>query len=444
MAQPTTLPFNQAIYNAGLQSPKYMEMVFGQDYGYNVLTQISAMLGPSKSIPTPRIEVPSLGNLSISSLVTAAPSASGTDLLVTVADSTGFRIGDVVLDKFLVKGRVTAKNGNVLTLSEYGTTFDTNLHFLIGHNAKVGWDSSFNRNSTGKSGLNYLPNIDFAYTGVTRESNNQSRRDRQKSDVMWKGNYWHTSWMDTTMLRYSKNLEMKYAFSERGVINPGTDQEIYSTEGLHEAILRQGQEYSLTSEMTLSDFNDILQTVARKSTSRGRKIALLMGSKALGDLQILVGNQYITYTGTQNTFGGASVQGLDIYRYNFLGLSVDFVRWDLLDDPMWESEISTITGAPLRSSSMYFLDLSPIPAADGSGMINPIQRYHLNNDELILGFTPGMVGLEDSTPSQVKEAIAFGQASLVTSDIDSTSFHVLGDCGLYVRAEQCAVVQLSS
>jgi hypothetical protein len=169
-----------------------------------------------------------------------------------------------------------------------------------------------------------------------------------------------------------------------------------------------------------------------------------MGIEALGNLQLLLGDKYIQYVGGGNTLGGAAVKGIDIYKYNYVGLEADFVVWDLLDDEVFQSELSSITGKPRRSSSIYFLNLAPVEAADGTGSMSPLQRYHFNEDEMIVGFTPGMTGLTGSTPSQVKEAIAAGPASLAVNDVDSTSFHILSDTGLYLIADNCALVELQS
>ncbi|MFN5251397.1 MAG: hypothetical protein ACK5DE_10130 [Bacteroidota bacterium] len=442
MTNVTTLPINQALYVAGLQSPNYMDMVISRDYRRNVLTQLATLMGPSKSTPDPKITVASVGNLSIFSDIVAAPTASGTELTITVANGNGFRAGDVLLDKFNVRGRVKTVSGNTIVLTSMESTLTTS-NFAVGHTAKVGWDASINRNSTGKSGINYIPETDFTYCAVTRESGHQSRRDRQKSDIMWKGNFWHTSWMDTTMNRFSKSLEMKYAFQKRGVYYDADGNEYYQTDGVHEAIKRNGTYFPLSAELTLSDFNDILRDQRRK-TSGGGKQVLLMGIEALGNLQLLLGDKYIQYVGGGNTLGGAAVKGIDIYKYNYVGLEADFVVWDLLDDEVFQSELSSITGKPRRSSSIYFLNLAPVEAADGTGSMSPLQRYHFNEDEMIVGFTPGMTGLTGSTPSQVKEAIAAGPASLAVNDVDSTSFHILSDTGLYLIADNCALVELQS
>ena len=442
----TNLTSDRAIYVAGLQLPNKMEMVYSRDHGYNVLTQLAAMLGPSKSTPIAKVEVSSLGHQAVYSTCTAAGSLSGTDILITVSDSSGFRLNDVVIDgATLVSGRVKTIAGNVITLSEMATAFSTSTHFKSGATAIVNHDASLNYDSVGKSTLRQVPTTDYTYTAVSRESGSQTRRERQSSFVQWKGGYWSDSWIDLTVQKYSDQLERKYAFSELGAYNVGTANEYYQTEGLRSAILKRGKYMSLSSDMTLNDFNDMIRELQRVTANGGRRMVCLMGIEALGRLQTLVGDKYLVNTGSANTFGGVSVQGLDIYKYQYVGLSLEFVHWTLLDDPSFANVISSVTGKPKHSSSIYFMDMTPLPAADGSGFINPIQKYHLNNDELIAGFMPGLVGLKDSNPSAVKEAIAnVGSASLIVSDQDNVSFHMLSDDGLYFAADRFGLIELAS
>jgi hypothetical protein len=87
--------------------------------------------------------------------------------------------------------------------------------------------------------------------------------------------------------------------------------------------------------------------------------------------------------------------------------------------------------------------MTPLPAADGSGSLSPLQKYHFNNDELLASYVPGLIGLQDSNPSSVKQAIANGlSGSLSSSDVDGVDFHILSDCGLYCAAERMGLIEL--
>jgi hypothetical protein len=88
--------------------------------------------------------------------------------------------------------------------------------------------------------------------------------------------------------------------------------------------------------------------------------------------------------------------------------------------------------------------MTPLPAADGSGSLSPLQKYHFNNDEMIANYVPGMIGLEDSTPSSIKATVAGSQiVSLGTNDVDGVDFHVLSDCGLYCAADRMGLIELT-
>jgi hypothetical protein len=242
---------------------------------------------------------------------------------------------------------------------------------------------------------------------------------------------------------FAKQLEYKYAFSERQ-IKQGPYGEYYTTGGLRWSIINNGGSYlSLTSELTQSVFNDFLEQMVRISAEGGRKLVALMGSSAMARLQTILGD-YIKFAGTANTFGGASVTGLNVMKYAYAGLEIEFVRWALLDDEMFRGELSSINGKPRMSNSIYFIDTTAVPAADGSGNIAALQKYHFNQDELIANYVPGMIGLESSDPSTVKAALSGGQSvSLGTSDVDGVDFHILSDCGLYCIADKMGLIEFA-
>ena len=451
MASPVTnLDLNQSLLLRGLSLPNKMAMVYAQDYGYNVLTQLTSKLSSSISSPQPKVEISALGNLSVYSRVSAASTtptgyAVGEALQVTLDDASNFRIGDIISDNNMVQGIIVDKpsgGGNLIVIKRVSTTFATATHFLSGSMAKVLFDSSANRYSNGKTPLNFVPQTDYTYTAITRESSSQARRDRASSFVKWQGDFWYRSYDDLTLRKFSKSLEFKYAFSERAIIS-GPQGESYTTAGLRWSIINNGGVYlPLTAEITQTQFNDFLETLVRKSAENGRNLVALMGTAMMARLQTLL-SAYIQYAGNTNTLGGVSVEGLNVMTYSYAGIKIDFVRWALLDDDAFKGDLSGVTGKPRQSHSMYVLDLTPIPAADGSGSISPLQKYHFNNDEMLAAYVPGMIGLQDSNPSTLKQVIANGMSgSMATSDVDGVDFHILSDCGLYVAAERCGLVEL--
>ena len=444
MSTISNLPLSQSLLLKGLSLPNKMAMVYSQDYGYNVLTQLSTKLAPSISTPQAKVEVSSLGNLGVFSKVNVA--INTTSGVVGLTDVSKFRVGDIVADANMVQGLVTDVNygANTITLAPHSVSAWASGNFAVNHNAKRFFDASPNRSSFGKTTLNYTPDTDFALTAVSRESSHQSRRDRISSFVKWNGDFWWRSYDDLTLKAFAKQLEYKYAFSERAIKN-GPYGEYYTTGGLRWSIINNGGSYlSLTSELTQTVFNDFLEQMVRVSAEGGRKLVALMGSAAMARLQTILGD-YIKYAGTANTFGGTSVTGLNVMKYAYAGLEIEFVRWALLDDEMFRSELSTINGKPRMSNSIYFIDMTAVPAADGSGSISALQKYHFNSDELIANYVPGMIGLESSDASSVKAAIAGSTvASLGTSDVDGVDFHILSDCGLYCVADKMGLIEFAA
>lgn len=77
MATISNLPISQSLLLKGLSLPNKMAMVYSQDFGYNVLTQLTSKLASSISTPQARVEISSLGNLGVYSKITANGTAAG-------------------------------------------------------------------------------------------------------------------------------------------------------------------------------------------------------------------------------------------------------------------------------------------------------------------------------------------------------------------------------
>lgn len=435
----TTLNVADSLILKGLNSPNFIEMVYGSDYGYNVLGQLVAKLGPSKSVNTPRFDVPAMGYTGVYSQVTATSSIDGNgNLVVTVANPSNFRENDMVADRNLVEGRVVSVSATTITLAPHaGVTWSTGTHFTSGMTAKVGYDSSNNRDSRGKSTLNYTPDYDWGVCGVTRESGKQARRDRTASKVHWKNGMWWRGWDELVLKNFAKQSEFKYAFSQRH------DNGQYSTTGGLRWSIKEngGRYYPLTSNFTKEDLNDFLYSMFTTTANGGRNLVALCGAAFIARLADIL-DDYIKYSGNQNTFGGVAVKGLSIKEYSYLDMNIQFVHWPLLDDPMFREEVSAINGRPMRSYSAYFMDMTPVSLADGSGTAPVIQRYHFNNDEMLANYVSGFIGLDGSDPGTVKQTLANGvNASFAANDTDNIEFHMLSDSGLYVRPEQLGLME---
>src|SRR6056300_1224643 len=142
MATTTNLPLSQSLLLKGLELPNKMQMVYAQDYGYNVLTQLSAKLAPSISTPVPKVEVSSLGNLGVFAPITGNTNIASTGE-VSVTKAGNFRVGDIVADKNIVQARVTKVDGagNKIYLEPVTVGSLTTAHFASGHNAKRLFDA---------------------------------------------------------------------------------------------------------------------------------------------------------------------------------------------------------------------------------------------------------------------------------------------------------------
>ena len=426
-----------------LDEREVMETVYSQDYGYNKIQQMMDLMNPygAISVGNPKFEVPKLGNISIAATVGIASTLSGNNLVVTFAQPNGnFRVTDIVADSNLIQGRVAqVLSSTKIVLEPYSTTsWNTGTHFTAGMTAKVGFDASASLGSGGKTSLTYTPELDFNFTGVCRDTTIQYRRDQIKTYVKWKGKDWYTSQQELMLRGFSKKYEYKTMYSERK-LGTGVGGDYSTTGGIRWNVINNGGNYyPISNQLTKSTFNDILYDFQMTVADGGRNIVAMMGKQAMGNLQSNVMDPYLLTAGVNNIFGKAT--GFNNMKYGFLGGILDFVNYPLFDDPTLFPEISTITGQPKNSSTILLIDTSPVEAADGSGMVAPIQKRYFGNKEIIHKFLPGMIGMNSGSSDQAYS----GDETLAVSDIDGVEMEVLSDDGLYIIPERFALIELTA
>lgn len=429
----SNLPLNQSLVANALDTPNKSKVVYAADFGYNVIQQVTDIVNKGKATKTDnaKFQVAKLGSMAIIAPI-ASNSLSGSLLTVNLTVSNdNFRLGDIVADSNLVQGQVVSKTSTSITMIRVGGSWTAATEFIAGQYAKVLFDASKNYNSGGKTGLNYVPEYDYNFTSITRESGYLGRRDQIGTYAQWKNGFWYTGQEEMSRRSLGRQLEFKYMFSERAILNQGNGNETYTTGGVRWSIKNNGGNYyPLSNTLNTSQWHDILQDFVSKTANSGRKVVALMGSDAMFNIQGNITSDFVKQSGKNNTFGGESVMGLDVKSYAIGGLEIDFVRYPLFDDPQFFPEASAITGKSKMSHTICLLDLTPTPAADGSGMVAPIQRHYFgDNGDITYKFIPGMIG---------------SNGEQTTSDKDGMSFEFLTDDGLYVLPEKMGWVELTS
>ncbi len=441
MSNPVTnLPLAQSFFLNGISKPEISKLVYDSTLGYNqvssFINQISG--GVSKSVNQSKFQIGKLGNTGVTAII-ASTSLSGTNLIVTLSGNNNlFRIGDVVADANYVQGKVISKAGVTITLEPMnGVTFATATHFLANTYASFLFNASKNDFSTGTETQYIVPELDYNCTAISRRSGAISRRNKEQTWVEWAGKYWYFAQEKLAVSMLAREEERKFLYSNRAFDASSVDGTYNTTGGLRWAAQNQGGIFiPLSNAITKSQFDDIIVDFGMKSAQSGRKIVAFMGREAMNALQGIT-EQFIQYPGSQNTFGGASVDGLNVMKYAKAGIQIEYKHCPAFDDPGFLPDLSTITGKMKKSYTIMLVDMTPTETVDGAGVVPPIQKYHFGDKEMYANYLPGMIAPDGMAGDLLKSGLA-------VNPVDGFGFEFLCDDGLYIVGEKIAWIELAA
>lgn len=390
--------------------------------GYNKFTQFTSTLNPggSKQVDSVKYEKSKRGNLGVVAQI-QSNSLVGTSLVIVFSDPTYefFRVGDTVADSNNVLGNVTVAGPGTITVSPITVTFVAATHFIANMFAKVFFNTSLTRNSVGVTSLYNTPDLDYNYTGLTRDTTALARKDFISTYVKVGGKYWWCAQQLEMVARMGKMTEFKFVFSERADV--GGKQ--YNG-GIIWSIKNRGGEYvSSTAAITQPVLQGLIQGIKTRNPGT-TEVTMFAGAGAIASFQSFM-TPLIQFVGVNSTFGMGTKSGLDVMMYNWLGVKLNIVPLDLFNDPKLFQEISTITGTPKQGNAFFIVDASPIPAVDG-GTLPAIERFHFGPTEMMSTYTPGMIGTDGGNASSTSQM----NYNMSANDIDGVTFNVGSDNGI--------------
>lgn len=452
--QISNLAFENNLVLNSLNMDDKTAMVYDLSNGYNTLDTLMSMMNKGKSTQVEgldgKIEKPLYGRSRVISQI-ASNSASGTNLIVNFNDPTYnlFRVGDTVMDSSAnnIQGRVISSAPGTITLQLAPNTgissWNTSTHFIAGMYAKALFDSSVNRGSTGRRTLYEFPAYDYNYTSVTRETVEIFRADMAKTWVKYQGKYWWSAQDEIAVQRMARSCEYKYWFSNRGQVQDANGAgTVNYNGGLKWAIkdaLRGGIYRPLTNVMGQGDFENFLMDVGNRQTNPNVKLTLLVGRGALATIQRFTA-PYVQFAGTTNTFGGSSVQGLNVMQYTFGGVAVDLIQAPIFNDTDFFPETSTISGVTgtRMSNTIVAIDASQYEVL-GGGTRPAMEKIYFGNEEYIYGYIPGLIGNAGTAKSNVFQS---GNI-MAANDRDAVTLEIYTNSGIDVIANKMGWMELA-
>ncbi len=430
-----TLDLNESLLGKLLNSRNAFNNIYNISGGFGKMTQVVTLLNKfaSRQINTADclIENFTIDHQGVISKVKTR-TASGTNLILEFYDTTynNFRIGDAVFDSARRQGYVNAHSAGQITIEPLNMTTFAGTDFPVDTYTKRTWDVSSNRDSVGKESLFATPDVISNYGSIKRDSVYLARRDfygTYMDNAITQKNWAMMQEKPIMTDRVAQGLEWSTLFEEKGkkVVN---GKETNQNGGLLWGIQNRGGTHTVSpNDLTETTWQATIEQVKTKRAVANQKLTLFYGTAALATLQSIT-TDFIKQAGSNNTFGGSAVSGINVQTYSYLGVDIDFIYLPILDDEKMFPEISDITGKHKMSSSFFLLDLSPTIGYEGSKMIPAIQRFHFDIEGMRYGYIPGMIGPDGGNPSNYFN----GGRYLQVSDIDGVSCHVQRDGGIDV------------
>lgn len=423
---------NNLVLNA-LNKDDKSASVYDLSGGYNVIDFLVTRGAPARSINGADgvFYKPIMGNSTPTAQISATSTLSGSNLVVTFTDSSfdKFRLKEVIGDgtAAMNMGRVIAKQPGQVTIEPVsGGTLTTSM-FAAGAFAVSMFPASGVRFSSGMESLYEYPKFVKNQTSITRESLSLARRDMSKTWVEYAGGMWYTAQEPLTVKRFARNLERKAIWSKFGNTTSSLEGNVAYSQGLREAILdseRGGVYMPLSGAMTQGQFESWIGRIADRQNSPKYKLTLGCGRGFLSWVQSFT-TPYIQYTGRNNTFGGETVEGLDVYNYTINGVSVDLVMIPFFNDRDMFPAFSSVSGLSNFTRMQYTaiaLDTNMYESVDGN-MLPAMEKVYFGNEEVIYGYIPGLIGssLSGSTTLRTGNILA-------TNDKDGVTMEIYSDC----------------
>jgi hypothetical protein len=191
--------------------------------------------------------------------------------------------------------------------------------------------------------------------------------------------------------------------------------------------------------MTQEDFENFISAIADRQASTNVELTFLVGRSALRQIQQFT-TPFIQYGGKDNTFGGATVEGLDVRQYNVAGIACKFIMAPILNDHDSFPDLSTIPGilGTKMQNTMVALDTAMYESV-GGGQLPAMEKIYFGEEEYIYGYVPGLIGKAGIDPSNVLKS---GQI-LATNDKDAVSLQLYTDAGIDIMANRMGWLELA-
>lgn len=431
---------NNSVYGSvlarNLQVPSPMEVIADVSGMYNdPLFYLIAALnkGKSKQWDFEKYETAQMGNRSILETVTGV-SQSGNNLVISYVPTNAgvdpFRTNWIVLDANLSSGRVISHTLGQLTIEPNGTALSSSTDFQIGTFVKNGWNASANRESVKTEDLTYVPDSDYNFAAVSRNTKYIDLEDKIHTRPQIYGQdiwYGQEKW---GIQDWVKQMSLRWLIDKRAQVN-GYDGQRNNNGGIFWSVTNRGGFVDpANAAFTISDLQNYIEVIRSKDATPKLNLAMFAGNAVRSEFQKNIGSD-IKFAGEQNTFGGNSVKGINVSKYEYLDCSISVMPMPEFNNPQgaFADPASYNPGTTAGENSALLFNTNEIPSADG-GTVPIIEMFHRGDRPVYYKHIPGMID-----PGKNVEITDFTmpESSNTTSDKPGTTALMYSFSGINIR-----------
>ena len=372
---------------------------------YNKLHKlIDTLQGTPKLVNKTTIEQPFI-DVAVPVAVSNGVTLSAGNSIATVT-ITGNGGQDIFAKPFSIRDNVTGTEGKIMShtattlvlsfvsSSTAGVTAFTASDFASGNNITqtgVAHMEFYNQDRATEN-IYTLPSLRKIALGTVSKGLTLSKQDMiEKNRIMKEINgVQYLSWMQVQnmMADYINGMEEKMLYSDRvlpdqngnGGKSASIPWQIKNEDGIYMPLS------AAPSEQTLMDVIEQM----RDKVGMGGEYTILPGSDFVSSIQKALSKNWITYVGKNNTFGGASVDGINVTEYSYMDTTLKVVQdYNDFNHPYWDATISSITGKQRSKSSALILNTNPVHTKEGTTLPFAEQYVYGLSSDLGSGYGEG-------------------------------------------------------
>lgn len=392
---PIGLSPSENYYAAGLYAPEVLPYMLKVRPWESNINTITTSLGGLIYLQQPIVEQWSIENNLAVGTVSGRASVNSTTLTIAVLPNADYgRLNQVLIDsntntKAIIVSKQTNQYVIQLFASGTGSTTFASADFANGNQYTFAELSPNYRDGGNPESQYYTPNM-VQYAMQYFEEGTQLHL-QDFTDKKW-NILSQVSTENSKMFGYTQVNMMVDAFNSKleraycGFTPQKIDANIvagkHAMAGLPAQIRDFGGYYNEVPVMTETMLQNAV-TAMRDEAGKDISILAMCGSDFLGWFQNTISDKYLVPNGDRNLFGGASIEGLNVTTYSFLGAKFNLMNYNGFNNANWFPAYSTTNLAQVKSRmNCMLLNTSPVEV-EGNGMQPFISRYAYGNGESV-------------------------------------------------------------